>query len=352
MEVDLTELEGRRFRCLPGCGFCCTVSPALVEREPVALGANPRVSPFIVREAGRVGLALSDGACACLGADRACAIYNDRPLACRLFPLHVHLGERVQVSANAGCPGVGDEGEPLAHVARRALDAALTPAARREAERARLNFREFHRRCERMGAPASRDELIAAFVPLASALARPGAVGALYAIIADGRLGIEDVPTSLSDKAAPWEEIARETFVPDPSGRPTRVDPATLAWGDARVEADRVLSDGRPDVALADLPLPVDSGAADVLPRYFETLVRREHALGHAARIVDATGYEATLPAAFGRMLADAAAATHLRSGLVARWRGAARVAAPDAEAGIRWHDMAFLSQPTIGAVL
>lgn len=104
---ELELLRGVEFRCRPECGLCCFAAPATTPEERSAL---LEVEPHASFEPGPGGLALlrarpGGGACQLLQ-DRRCRGHPARPFPCRSFPLHVHVGARVQASVVLSCPGV------------------------------------------------------------------------------------------------------------------------------------------------------------------------------------------------------------------------------------------------------
>ena len=117
-----------RFRCLEGCALCCTYQvpvlagetafldaygDAVVRRETEGADLAPDVAGYLRRE---------NGACVFLNDQKRCAIYADRPLYCRLFPLIRDSYAYRQIDANFSCPGLGT-GEPfLAGWERRQCD--------------------------------------------------------------------------------------------------------------------------------------------------------------------------------------------------------------------------------------
>jgi Fe-S-cluster containining protein len=113
-EIDYSLLEGMDFTCLDGCGFCCTFPAEVRECEP---GFNA------ILEIDRNGLKKWDtddpyfcnvhtmkqhkdrGACIFLREDRRCGIYSVRSLLCRIFPIKIFFGQRVQLYTSQVCRG-------------------------------------------------------------------------------------------------------------------------------------------------------------------------------------------------------------------------------------------------------
>lgn len=383
--MDLSELDGLQFACLPGCGFCCTTSPSVRGADEARLRAVPAGRHVVAREDGTLGLALAtrrDGKpgthCACLGADRGCTIYADRPTPCRLFPLHVHLGRRVQVVAVHGCPGLWPDRRALVSQASVAMPVAgwaaplvegllAQPEAQREVENARENFREFDRRLRELAWPADAGALGRAFAKATPDWLSPDALANVYSGLAGGKLEVRDahelvLSEPLESPVDMLEEVALEAFPADGMKLPAFVD-RSFGWlayrlkegagfervsfrddGSARVAK---AADGVEDALLDWSPDARAEGAA-----YLALLTKRDHLWGAAATLVDRTEYEVEFAAAYARVLADSTALLLLHGGLAALARGADEVAAQDARDAVAATDMAFLSLPTIGAVL
>lgn len=377
-------LAGRAFACLPGCGFCCTVSPHARADEEARVRASD-AGPFLVRRKdGSLGLRLRTGrdggpgaACAVLRSDRACGAYDARPDACRLFPLHVHAGRRVQVSAQLACPGVWEErratapsapaAAPLADVAADALARVLAaPDAARMVRAARENYHEFDRRLEAIDQAADERALAAAFAPALPALVTPEGLAGFLTGLAEGNLVLEDagelhLTASEDDPADLIVELAPFVLPDEAPALPAAVD-RDLAWIAHRVtkrgvvEVVEYAEDGGTRVQrrarVVDALLEWEDAALAEAQAYLALLTRRDHTTGAAARVMDAAGYRVTMPSAFGRVLADAAASVMLRAGVAASARGADVVSAADAREAVAAADVLVLSQPTIGAVL
>ncbi len=113
-DIDYSLLEGMDFTCLEGCGFCCTFPAEVRECEP-AFNA--------ILQIDRNGLKKWDtddpyfcnvhtmrqhkdrGACIFLREDRRCGIYSVRSLLCRIFPIKIFFGHRVQLYTSQVCRG-------------------------------------------------------------------------------------------------------------------------------------------------------------------------------------------------------------------------------------------------------
>ena len=361
MNVNVADARGLTFECQPECGFCCTAAPLVLPTEA------PRLGPLAVRTAdGDIRIPRRGPACSALREDRRCGVYEERPAVCHLYPYQVHAGRRVQVVVSLACPGVLEAhptGEPdsdgsfAAHPfgvanhaedgARRAADLALAqPGAAEMAARARETFAEFDRRMAEWGQRATPDQLRAAFLPHVDALARPEALPAFFAGLAEGDLQASpravgalfhaEAEAGLDDLL---DEAARDAFAGNDDV--LWVEPwRGYAWRVPKPE----------DVDLDALPAAWTEKASGVLATYLRRLLHRDHAEGAAAWLVDASGYQATPAAAYARVLGEAALQVVLRAGMLAE--GADEVDAHLARRGVMAYETSFHSLPTIGSIL
>lgn len=360
MSANTADARGLTFECQPGCGFCCTAAPLVLPTEA------PRLPLAVRTPDGDLRIPRKGPACSALREDRRCGVYDERPAVCHLYPYQVHAGRRVQVTVTLACPGVLEAhptGEPdsdgtfVAHPfgvanraedgARRAAEVALAqPGAAELAARAKATFAEFDRRMAEWGQRATPDQLRAAFLPHADALARPEAFPALFAGLVDGDLQATPRAVAALLDAEPeaslddlLEEAARDAF--DGNDDVLWVEP----WRDYAWRVPRLA-----DVPMDALPTAWTPEASGVLATYLRRLMHRDHTEGAAAWLVDASGYQATPAAAYARVLAEAALQVVLRAGMLAE--GAEEVDAPLARRGVMAYETSFHSLPTVGSIL
>ena len=124
--LDLALVAAARFECRPSCALCCYATPAVTREERERL---VQIEPLLSFDAGPGSGAYlpsrgDGGACVALSGDR-CRVRSARPFPCRAFPVHTHVGARVQVSLVLSCPGI--DGAVLAE-RRTAPAAELAPA--------------------------------------------------------------------------------------------------------------------------------------------------------------------------------------------------------------------------------
>jgi Fe-S-cluster containining protein len=151
--MDSTGTEGLYFHCLEGCGLCCLCQPELIGKENKRFSKDPDLKKGITRVSvtgpkGRnYSLKLKDdkGSCFFLR-DRRCGIYNDRPTYCRLFPIHFHLGERIQVVVNKSCRGINSQqiGDPVSDVADECLSLAKKGGLLKGLDKVELMYQQFY----------------------------------------------------------------------------------------------------------------------------------------------------------------------------------------------------------------
>jgi len=375
LSANVGDAKGLTFACVPGCGFCCTANPLVLPHEA------PRLGPLVVKaDDGSLRIPLQGPACSALRADRMCGVYEARPSVCHLYPYQVHAGRRIQVSVSLACPGIGqipdepdtdgDRAHPFGvanHAedgARRAAELALAqPGAQEQAREAKATFAEFDRRMKEWGVHAPPDKLRSAFLPHVERLAQLPMLPAFFAGLAEGDLLLES-PRAVdalfeSDVDAPFDELLHDALA-DAFDEPDTViwvEP-TLEWtravkvdGGVRLVRAKEAERSR-DLSLDDAVTAWTPEAEAVLAQYLARLLQRDHAEGAAAWLVDASGYQATLPAAYGRVLGESALQVALRAGLLAAEADADEVDAILARRGVMAYETAFHSLPTLGAIL
>jgi Fe-S-cluster containining protein len=323
--------------------------------------------------------------CGALQPDMRCGVYERRPAVCRVYPYSVHAGRRVQATVTLACPGVGEAPSPLhprephavhpvgdvedmAQGAREVVALVLAqPGAAEMAREARETFAEFDRRMKEWGVAAAPDRLRAAFLPHAERLSRPAMLPAFFAGLEGGDLLLDGKPARAvealfdaepeSDLADLVAHAAEEAFGGQDDALWVEPDFAWSQprWTEGRVELVRHRRErGRESAVfdLAALPLDWSEEATRVLTAYLTRLLHRDHTEGAAAWLVDASGYQATLPAAYARVLAEASLQVTLRAGLLAREAGVDEVTDALARRGVSAYETSFHSLPTLGSIL
>jgi Fe-S-cluster containining protein len=114
--------SGLRFRCLPDCGLCCRtyrVPLTGFDLDRLKGVVDPRDCSTIVsapgEEAAGIRAFMENGkaeSCCYLDGNDRCAVYDNRPLYCRTYPLIRDTYAQLEMGVDYTCPGVG-EGDPI-----------------------------------------------------------------------------------------------------------------------------------------------------------------------------------------------------------------------------------------------
>lgn len=380
-QANVADARGLSFQCLPGCGFCCTASPLVLPAEAGRLDGLVRRAPD-----GNLRIPVNGLTCSVLQPDLRCGVYERRPAVCRVYPYSVHAGRRIQATVTLACPGVAEgrhaphPGDPpavqpvhdmadMTQGAREVVALVLAqPGAAEMAAQARETFAEFDRRMKEWGVAAAPDKLRAAFLPHAERLARPALLPAFFAGLESGDLLLEGRPARAvetlfdtepeSDLADLVAHAAEEAFGGQEDALWVEPDFAWSqpGWKEGRIHLARHHRGdaGRASTVLDPAALPLDwsEEATRVLTGYLARILHRDHTEGAAAWLVDASGYQATLPAAYGRVLAEASLQVILRAGMLASEAGADEVTPALARRGVSAYETSYHSLPTLGSIL
>lgn len=336
-----SELEGKAFTCLEGCGFCCTFQPEASQREIALLRQRLKPRPLaVVVEGGQslLGLHNQCGACTLLER-RGCQAYDLRPQHCRYFPFHVHFGTRSEVYVNMTCRGV----EPGAGDLRAAFEGAVLANAKpdhweRLARGARDTYAVFERNAK--GAGVWGDALAVA----RAAIAEPDLAS---------RAWMERALAHAEERTTP-EAILEDALEPfsaeDVTKRPFYLAP-DLRWLTFDGPTRLVEMDEKGTLApLRELP-PIeryDAPRSDVRA-YLAKLIERDIFVGSVYSLVDDLEYTTSVKAATWFRLVEIVADLRVREHILD-----ALGVAPDAMASelVRFYDSTFLDSETIGAIL
>ncbi|MDP2217052.1 MAG: YkgJ family cysteine cluster protein [Methanolobus sp.] len=106
------------FKCLEGCGFCCTFPAEVRECEPgfnaiLKIDRNG-VKKWVTTDPYFCNVYTmrqhqERGACIFLREDRRCGIYPVRSLLCRIFPIKIFFGQRIQLYTSQVCRGFSQD---------------------------------------------------------------------------------------------------------------------------------------------------------------------------------------------------------------------------------------------------
>ena len=336
--VDSTELEVKRFRCIPGCAYCCLCPPEVSGGERDYFMKD---HPGAVEDLeGTPHIALQGGAGGCvLLSSRRCRDYEHRPFHCRAFPLRVHFSWRVQACTNLSCRGIQQgEGEPLAEILGRVLKESelALPAAAAAAAR---EWSSFIDKCRKRGAPVELD--------------------------ADRRMAgslIESWPGELGADKEEVMELISETFgTKELSELPVFVT-RELEWNVFRVENGLVKRYGlqengamvpQRDWPLRAIPLlEMDSQGREAFRDYLGLLNSRDNVAASAALVVRLTGFDDEFEEAYLDVLRDCALDLWWRASLLAFLKSEGTLGAAEIREGVVFCDADFLDMAGIGGML
>lgn len=369
-EIDTGELVGLRFRCIEGCGFCCLCQPEVLAHEAREL--REKIAEFIVPSSiqqGRKALAMQGrgGACSMLK-DRKCTIYEMRPHFCRQFPVHTHVLNRIQLTADLSCRGVQRSGgEDLETYGIRELGRLPRSYVMNAWKQAMEAFAAFRGNAEDAGVWASPavlrkealelikegyfESLEGLSIVLHAAEASSQGIGFKEALKGSGHTGkarsmLEELFLELT------EEKQMDEY-------PLFVD-KNLEWKfysavNGAVVENRLLPSGKSERVNAFEFKPdgirIDSSASAELRRYAEMLNRRDAFLGFVCFLVDDADYETDMRITYFQNLAVMILDLIMRSALLCR-SGRAILDSNAIQEGIVFMDMDVHDAPTIGAVV
>ena len=336
--VDSAELEGKRFRCLPDCAYCCLCPPEVSGGE---MDYFLKSHPGAVEDLdGTPHIALQGGTGGCvLLSSRRCRDYERRPFHCRAFPLRVHFSWRVQACANLSCRGIQEsEGMALADILGPVLKDSerLLPAAAAAAAR---EWSFFLDKCRKNGAPVELD-------------ATRRMAGAL----------IDGWPGELGADKEEVMELVSETFgTKELPELPVYITPE-LEWNVFRVENGLVkrydLQENGAMVPQGDWPLraipllEMDSGGKEAFRAYMGILNSRDNVAASAALVVRLTRFEDEFEEAYLDVLRDCALDLWWRASLLAFQKSAGTLGAAQIREGVVFCDADFLDMAGVGGML
>lgn len=350
--MNLRELEGKSYACLPGCGFCCTFPAAVTPEERKRLQARG-AGAAVQEKRGALSLKLQGGCGACaLLKDRACTAYEARPSPCRFFPYHVYFGRHTEVYVDYSCRGVVHAPGSDLNSAFQDHVLANVPLARVEREMAEglMAHREFELLARSAGVWDDPERVLQDLLSLGPDLLTTRGVMTL-AIHA----GEEETPQEVLQRAlTAWSHK-------NPTHRPYYLDPQTR-WLTYAPEGTglRLLEMSESG---AFTPLHLLEGLAKweephyevrhELFRYLERLVARDVFLGSAFALVDENGYEHRVREAVAARLGEVVVDLALRARMVPlTLKGRELTPAEVADEVARFYDCDFLDAPTIGGFL
>lgn len=99
-----TVLRTDRFRCLPGCGLCCSYRVSLTPADQDRLGNG---NAWEITDGEHPILRRPAGFCSFLDSHQRCSIYSQRPAQCRAYPYLLTRYYDAELDVDFSCPGLG-----------------------------------------------------------------------------------------------------------------------------------------------------------------------------------------------------------------------------------------------------
>lgn len=365
MEIDYSELVGRKMECIPECGMCCLCQPEVLKDElayfrkdhPTALVKNKFPDEYY-----SLALKKGYGSCVFLN-DRRCSVYQKRPTYCRQFPYHFYVSDRIKVELDLSCRGVWtgngtdaiDDIVPLVKAADRRLMLALHDAS--------SVYQEFYANCREAGVMSNvqkmREETssnIGNFLDL-KFLGNVMEMSIEEPVMSLGSVGNKDVD------AVEMEEAARDAALgsmtsSDPLSVPVYCD-GKYTWNLFMASGNRIewktLDDdgdiqvmGKADPKDIPLTFPEADGKG-VMEEYLRILNQRDSMLGNVFFMMDSLGYEDDMANTYYGAMSVTVLDVMWRASMLNHFMNTGMDGNGMREA-IMFYDMDRLDAPTIGA--
>lgn len=382
-EIDTSELKGRKFRCIDGCGLCCLCQPELLQPELRTFRQDPLLSRTVVssrHDTSRKAIAMlkNGGPCSLLR-DRKCTIYSLRPHFCRQFPVHTHIMWRIQLTPDYSCRGIeiggsGTEEEGFADLEAyglRELHHYSDQKLEGEVKDAREVYSEFRKNCidsNRWTDPAEVRRHAASLISTGYFSTVHG-LGSILAAVERARendLEVLDVlPTissqqSLASSHRALSELTDELItVEDVEDQPIYVD-RELNWNVYALSNGSVwrrhLLDGGgvrdvEKVTIDTENIAISADGESALKSYSTLTNARDGFLGFVYYLVDDADYEVDVVSTYLENMAMTQLDLLLRSSIVMP-AGEGGIGRSQAMEGMVYLDMDMHDAPTIGSVI
>jgi len=366
VEIDYSELMGRKVECIPECGLCCLCQPEVLSNEadffrkshPTALVRNKYPEDHLA-----LALKKGRGSCVFLN-NRRCSVYQKRPTYCRQFPYHFYVGERIKIELDLSCRGIwtGNGADALTDV-KPIVDAAdrRLMEALREASGV---YREFYSNCKEAGVMGNTLDIRASTTKHLNNFTDLRFLGnVMEAAIEEPVMSLDNVPKDREVDMMELESAARDAAL----GSMTSQDPLSVpiycdgSWNwnifmasGNKIEWKVIDDDGDiHDKARAnpnDIPMmKLETPGANILKDYISILNQRDSMFGNVFYMMDELGYEDDMSNTYYGAMSVTILDILWRSSMLTHFMGTGMSAAGMTEAVI-FYDMDRLDAPTIGA--
>ena len=366
LEIDYSEITGRKVECPEGCGMCCLCQPEVLPEERYFFRTKYPGNLVKSRtEDQHFALAMKKGrgSCAFLNG-RKCDIYQNRTTFCRQFPFHFYVSDRIRVEMDLSCRGVWTgsgtdavaEARQLAGMSEKRLSSALREAS--------AVYREFYSICRETGVMCDPSELrmsVSENLQKFTDLAYIAKV--LNCSLEEPKMTLAGLTPDSKYDMKELEDAAREASMEsmgsdDPLSVPVYCGPdwswnmfmangSTIEWAVMDDEGD-LHHKGFADAGDIRLKEPDESGKK-VLSDYIAVLNGRDSFLGSVFYNMDELGYEDDMGNSYYGSLAVTVLDLLWRASLLDHFLGTGMGAEGIREA-IIFYDMDRLDAPAIGA--
>ena len=366
LEIDYSEVTGKKSECIEGCGMCCLCQPeVLPEERNFFRMKHPKAMVKLKHHDNCFALAMKKGRGSCVFLNgRKCDIYQNRTTYCRQFPFHFHVSDRIRVELDLSCRGAWtgkgesseDAARKLAEISERRLASALKEAS--------SVYREFYSICKETGVMCDPSQLrmsvsenLMNFTNLSflakvmdASLEEPKM--SLDGIATDGKFDLEEM------RVAAMEASLGSMDSEDPFNVPVYCDKDNN-WNMFMANGKRiewtVMDDegelhhrGFVDADEIKLKEPDEEGRK-VLADYISVLNGRDSFLGNVFYMMDDLGYEDDMANAYYGVLCVSIMDLLWRASMLDHFFGTG-IGAEGIREAIIFYDMDRLDAPTIGA--
>ncbi len=366
IEIDYSEVTGKKVECPPQCGMCCLCQPEVLPEERNFFRTKyPKCLVKSKCEDQHFALAMKKGKGSCVFLNgRRCDIYQNRTTFCRQFPFHFYVSDRVRVELDLSCRGVWSgngtdavaEARSLAEASERRISMALKEAS--------AVYRDFFSICRETGVMCDPSELrmsVSENIQKFTSLAYLAKV--LNMSLEEPKMTLNGLNPDAKYDAKELDEAARDASMAslgsdDPLSVPVYCDKGwnwnmfmasenTIEWAVMDDEGEmhhRGFVDAR-DITLKE----PDEEGKKVLADYISVLNGRDSFMGSVFFNMDQLGYEDDMANTYYGSLAVTIMDLLWRASLLDHFFGFGMGAEGIREA-IIFYDMDRLDAPTIGA--
>jgi len=368
IEIDYSDVTGRKVSCPPECGMCCLCQPEVLPEERNFFRSNH--SSALVRsrypdEHFALAMKKGRGSCVFLDQERRCSVYDNRPTYCRQFPFHFHVSDRIKVELDMSCRGVwtGDGNDAVTEA--KELAARSDIRLRTALKEASAVYDEFYHNCREAGVMADPSELRRSVYENIDKFADITYIAKVMdASLEEPSVSLNDIVASPVMNAEELNEAARDAALDsmrssDPLNVPVYCD-GKWNWNLFMVKRNGIewsVLDNSGDLSVKgyadpkDISLPaLDEGGKKMLKDYITVMNGRDSMLGNVYHTMDSLNYEDDMTNVYYGSLSVAIIDLMWRSSMLDRFMGTGAGTAAGIQEAIIFYDMDRLDAPTIGA--